>query len=549
MISSGAGRLRAVVVGGRAGVGATSWPPVFSADGTRLLIPYLPAHSADDRLQVAVADVGSGPARHLSTPCREPPLWSPDGLLIACTGPAFDHVSVADLLGRVRFTVPGSNALWSADGQLAVTNASRTTVVSARGVVTARLNGIAQTWSPDGHVLALVRPDALVLADPSRLGPVRIVIHRPDVLWAAFTPDGRDLAYAVSGDAHPRIAPVAGGPSRPLAGGVVEGTWSRDGRYAFSRVSGTTITLTVGDRFGRGARVVGRFPFDDHGMSSSAWLGDGSRLLFDDSTRDHADLWTMAADGSRQRRLTDTGRRISAPAWSADGRRLAYDSAPFKGGLCGYCGGGVVVADAHGRKLSLVPGSTPGAESGKGGAAWAPSGTRIAVSDDYNGGIYVVGLDGSGQAQIAPDASASPAWSPDGATVAYTDSFDGGAIWGVDPTGAVRRPLLPLSTLKARSVAWSTDGRLLALSTADGVYFAPADGSAAPQRVASARSPGRPTFSPDGTWLAFAAQTGGVYPYRAIYRVGVDGTGLRQLTAGPFDSADPAWRPQPPPQS
>jgi hypothetical protein len=48
---------------------------------------------------------------------------------------------------------------------------------------------------------------------------------------------------------------------------------------------------------------------------------------------------------------------------------------------------------------------------------------------------------------------------------------------------------------------------------------------------------------------ATAASAGRVHLYRAIYRVGVGGAGLRQLTSGPFDSADTAWRPQPPPQS
>ena len=59
----------------------------------------------------------------------------------------------------------------------------------------------------------------------------------------------------------------------------------------------------------------------------------------------------------------------------------------------------------------------------------------------------------------------------------------------------------------------------------------------------AARNPGRPSFAPDGSRLAFAADAGSVHPYRSVYVVGVDGSGRRQLTTGPHDSTDPAWRP------
>ncbi|HEY3612716.1 MAG TPA: hypothetical protein VGK92_03380, partial [Gaiellales bacterium] len=108
---------------------------------------------------------------------------------------------------------------------------------------------------------------------------------------------------------------------------------------------------------------------------------------------------------------------------------------------------------------------------------------------------------------------------------------------------ANRRRLLPRASQKALAVAWSPAGGDLAFSTATGVYVTAADGSGAPRRVALASAPGRPSFSPDGLWLAFSAQTGTLHPYRAIYVVGTDGGGLRQLTHGPFDSSDPAWRP------
>ena len=62
----------------------------------------------------------------------------------------------------------------------------------------------------------------------------------------------------------------------------------------------------------------------------------------------------------------------------------------------------------------------------------------------------------------------------------------------------------------------------------------------------SAAWPSRPSFSPDGRELAYSGETGGRHPYRAVFVVGSDGSGRRQLTQGPYDSGDPAWRPATP---
>ena len=85
MVAPDGGRaLRTVVVAGAAGPESVPAPPVFSADGSRLLIPYLARDAIAQVPQYAVAGVRSGGAQRLKTDCRTAPALSPDGLLVAC---------------------------------------------------------------------------------------------------------------------------------------------------------------------------------------------------------------------------------------------------------------------------------------------------------------------------------------------------------------------------------------------------------------------------------------------------------------------------------
>ncbi|MDX6664233.1 MAG: hypothetical protein QOG68_439 [Solirubrobacteraceae bacterium] len=535
MISPDGSALRSVAVSGAGALDAPPWPPVFSADGTRLLVPYLARDAIAPVPALALAAVRSGPAVGLNRLCGLPPVWAPDGRAFACAAPTQTRVQVADLSGQVAFTAPGKLALWSARGRLAVSGSARTAVLAESGRPIGSVAGIARAWSPDGRLLALSRPSGLVLAEPGRPAPVHVVAHGDTTssTWVAFTPDGREIAFAGSlGGA--RIVPVTGGAARAFAA-VPGGTWSRDGRYAAAVAGSSAVHVELRDRLGRARAISGRLPYDDQSVSILAWSGDGGRLLYDTSAAGRPELWSMRADGGAQRRLTGGTWPIAQPAWSAGGTKLAYSSNGA------FANGSIVVADARGAKLSVLPGVTPGEPSGDGSPSWSPAGRQVVVADATAGGVTVLSVPGGRRTDVAVDGVA-PAWSSDGRTIAFVD-LDDGTVWGSAPNGAGRHRLLPAAIHGVRWLAWSPDGKRLAFTTDNGIYVAAPDGVDPGRAVVAAAQPSRPSFSPDGREIAYSAIAGSAHPYRAVFVVGVDGTGRRQLTHGPFDSADPAWRP------
>ena len=176
------------------------------------------------------------------------------------------------------------------------------------------------------------------------------------------------------------------------------------------------------------------------------------------------------------------------------------------------------------------------------------------VSDwDADGEVYAVRADGSGLAQVTDNTTkeALPRWSPDGQQLAYLDDlFQRSRLVISDADGSNASVVAP-DLVATWEVVWSPTGRQVVFRSGPfqgGDLFALDVQTSEAVNLTRGAAPahGRPSFSPEGDRIVFAAEmpdSAGPPHYR-LFTVRADGTGLTELS---FPSGDvdywPKWHP------
>ncbi len=191
---------------------------------------------------------------------------------------------------------------------------------------------------------------------------------------------------------------------------------------------------------------------------------------------------------------------------------------------------------------------------------WSSDGSKIVFSaypqPSGNAEIYKMNADGTGQVRLTTNAVADyrPSWSPDGQRIVFVSTRDGGPeiyVMNADGQNVTR---LTNNTAMEGDPVWSpVDATKIAFTSNRAgvghaaIYVMDSSGANVTQvtPTPSAGDDMKPTWSPDGTRIAFGRVASCDYYYceRDLWVINAGGDGLAQLTSGYDDHGDPAWSP------
>lgn len=263
-------------------------------------------------------------------------------------------------------------------------------------------------------------------------------------------------------------------------------------------------------------------------------------------------LFSIQADGSGKKRLTESHGRDAFPAWSRDGKKIAFAS-----NRAGKFEIWVMDADGGGQKqLTHAPEDAVGrARWVNAVPSWSPDGREIAFGSARSGTmeIWAMGADGDSPLQLthAPTGKSSnaPNWSPDGRKIAFASDRSGTVqIYTMDPDGGnvvqLTQSIAP-DFPDANVPVWSPDSRQIAFWSGvehrtGQVWVMNTDGSDRRQLTKARGNSDNPAWSPDGSRIIFETGRSGIDVETWI--MNADGSNERRLFNFPYGAGRLPWR-------
>jgi TolB protein len=262
-------------------------------------------------------------------------------------------------------------------------------------------------------------------------------------------------------------------------------------------------------------------------------------------------LFVMDADGSNITQITHDSNISSFPAWSRDGRFITYTAFRWYPKL-GTRQDLMIFNTKTGQTRVLLSSS----KINTGSTVWHPDNKSLLVSAQESGlrSIYRLNMTPQGTASgglqriiYSEGFDVEPDYSPDGKEVVFSSYRPGRPMIYVTNNQGQNPRRLTFAGAYNSAPVWSPRGDKIIFQGQDEVigffdlFMMSPNGTNLVRLTMNEKSNENPSFSPDGRHLVFASNESGRYQ---IYRMNVDGTGRKQITADSDECMDPAWSPR-----
>jgi TolB protein len=242
---------------------------------------------------------------------------------------------------------------------------------------------------------------------------------------------------------------------------------------------------------------------------------------------------------------------LALAACTSSGEATEAGAAPqIEGSLLFADGGDIIVYEGTtARNLT----DSPALESAP---AWSPDGSRILftrMDGDGNGDLVAMASDGTDEEQLTrtPGSEEGAGWSPDGTMIAFSTfaESDGGTVWVMNADGTQPHQIYADPTAFVGFQDWSPDGRNLLLGVDRGgggeldLYVLGVDGTGLDQLTTAGGDDSGGRWHPDGRQIVYWSDGNPQGP--GVYLMGSDGSEPTKILADTLgaDTITSAWSP------